>query len=73
MAETWVDLLRLMDGSLRFAAPLILCAMAGLVSERSGIIDIGLAILLGAFGNGYVPTACCLPSRRDSEHDAAPG
>ena len=51
MAETWIDFLRLMDGTLRFAAPLILCAMAGLVSERSGIIDIGLEgkLLAGAF------------------------
>jgi len=51
VAETWIDFLRLMDGTLRFAAPLILCAMAGLVSERSGIIDIGLEgkLLAGAF------------------------
>ena len=54
MAETWIDFLRLMDGSLRFAAPLILCAMAGLVSERSGVIDIGLEgkLLAGAFAAG---------------------
>jgi len=56
MAELWIDALRLMDGSLRFAAPLILCAMAGLVSERSGIIDIGLEgkLLAGAFAAGAV-------------------
>jgi simple sugar transport system permease protein len=56
MAETWIDFLRLMDGSLRFAAPLILCAMAGLVSERSGVIDIGLEgkLLAGAFAAGAV-------------------
>ena len=54
MAETWIDFLRLMDGTLRFAAPLILCAMAGLVSERSGVIDIGLEgkLLAGAFAAG---------------------
>ena len=54
MAETWIDFLRLMDGTLRFAVPLILCAMAGLVSERSGVIDIGLEgkLLAGAFAAG---------------------
>lgn len=51
MADTWIDLLRILDGTLRLAAPLILCAMAGLISERSGIIDIGLEgkLLAGAF------------------------
>ena len=56
MADLWIDTLRLMDGTLRFAAPLILCAMAGLVSERSGIIDIGLEgkLLAGAFAAAAV-------------------
>ncbi|MEM7422784.1 MAG: ABC transporter permease [Pseudomonadota bacterium] len=51
MLETWIDILRILDGTLRLATPLILCAMAGLVSERSGVIDIGLEgkLLLGAF------------------------
>ena len=51
MLETWVDVLRILDGTLRLATPLILCAMAGLVSERSGVIDIGLEgkLLIGAF------------------------
>ena len=51
MLETWVDILRILDGTLRLATPLILCAMAGLVSERSGVIDIGLEgkLLAGAF------------------------
>ncbi|MEM9062164.1 MAG: ABC transporter permease [Pseudomonadota bacterium] len=51
MLETWVDILRILDGTLRLATPLILCAMAGLVSERSGVIDIGLEgkLLIGAF------------------------
>jgi simple sugar transport system permease protein len=51
MLETWIDFLRILDGTLRLATPLILCAMAGLVSERSGIIDIGLEgkLLAGAF------------------------
>ena len=51
MLETWIDILRILDGTLRLATPLILCAMAGLVSERSGVIDIGLEgkLLAGAF------------------------
>jgi len=39
------------DAALRVSTPLILCAMAGLFSERSGIIDISLEgkMLMGAF------------------------
>ncbi len=56
MAEAWIDILRILDGTLRLAAPLILCAMAGLISERSGIIDIGLEgkLLAGAFASAAV-------------------
>ena len=56
MAETWIDILAVLDGTTRLATPLILCAMAGLVSERSGIVDIGLEgkLLMGAFGAAAV-------------------
>ena len=58
MLETWVDILRILDGTLRLATPLILCAMAGLVSERSGVIDIGLEgkLLAGAFAAAATAT-----------------
>jgi simple sugar transport system permease protein len=42
MADGWLLLLLTFDATLRVATPLIFCAMAGLFSERSGIIDIGL-------------------------------
>jgi len=37
-----LDLFALMDATIRVSTPLILCAMAGIFSERSGIIDISL-------------------------------
>ncbi|MEM6679956.1 MAG: ABC transporter permease [Pseudomonadota bacterium] len=48
---TFLDALLILDSTLRLAAPLILCAMAGLISERAGVIDIGLEgkLLAGAF------------------------
>ena len=58
MPEVWIDILAVLDGTARLAAPLILCAMAGLVSERSGIVDIGLEgkLLAGAFAAAAVAT-----------------
>ena len=45
------QLLLTLDATFRVATPLILCAMAGMFSERAGIIDISLEgkLLLGAF------------------------
>lgn len=56
MAELWLDLMHILAGTLRLSVPLIFCAMAGLVSERSGVIDIGLEgkLLASAFAAAAV-------------------
>ena len=51
MNEFALQLLLTFDATLRVSTPLILCAMAGMFSERSGIIYISLEgkLLMGAF------------------------
>ena len=51
MTDFWFQFLLALDSTLRVATPLIFCAMAGIFSERSGIIDISLEgkMLMAAF------------------------
>ena len=56
MSELAFQILLTFDATLRLATPLIFCALAGLFSERSGIIDISLEgkLLGSAFAAGAV-------------------
>ena len=58
MADSWLQFLLMIDATLRVATPLILCAMAGIFSERSGIIDISLEgkMLMSAFVAAAIAT-----------------
>ena len=51
MTDLWLDAMQILASTLRLSVPLILCAMAGLFSERAGVVDIGLEgkLLMGAF------------------------
>ena len=51
MEDNFLFVVLTLDATMRVSTPLILCAMAGLFSERSGVIDISLEgkMLAGAF------------------------
>jgi simple sugar transport system permease protein len=54
--EWFNTVIYLLQATMRSATPLIFCAMAGLISERSGVIDIGLEgkMLAAAFAAAVV-------------------
>ncbi len=56
MSEFFFLFISTLDSTFRVATPLILCSMAGIFSERSGIIDIGLEgkMLAAAFAAGSI-------------------
>ena len=58
MADLWLQFLLTIDATLRVATPPILCAMAGIFSEKSGVIDISLEgkMLMSAFVAAAVAT-----------------
>ena len=63
MNEFLMPIILTLDATLRLSAPLILCAMAGLFSERSGIIDISLEgkLLSAAFAAAATATVTGSP------------
>jgi simple sugar transport system permease protein len=59
MDDIWIQALSILSATLRMATPLVFCAMAGMFSERSGTIDIGLEgkMLAAAFAAACVAVA----------------
>ncbi len=63
MDDPFLMILLVADATLRVATPLIFCAMAGLFSERSGVIDISLEgkLLASAFAAGCIAAVAGSP------------
>ena len=56
--DSFLLIISALDATFRIATPLILCAMAGIFAERSGIVDISLEgkLLTGAFAAAAIAT-----------------
>lgn len=52
----WLTFLNVLDSAVRLSTPLLLACLAGLFSERAGVVDIGLEgkMIAGAFAAGAV-------------------
>lgn len=63
MAEYWLLFVLLLDATVRVATPLIFAAMAGIFSERAGLVDISLEgkMLFAAFAAGAAAYASGSP------------
>ena len=59
---SWSLILSVLDSAVRLSVPLIFACLAGLYSERAGVVDIGLEgkLLIGAFAAGA--TAAVIPN-----------
>ena len=65
------DLVSILGSGIRLSVPLICACLAGLWSERSGVVDIGLEgkILVGAFAAAAVSTYTGDPWTGDPPHE----
>ena len=60
---TWEILIQLFESTVRVSVPLLFAAMAGIIAERSGVINIALEgfILFGAFLAAFATTSTLSP------------